>query len=254
MIGIALSGGGARGIAHLGVLQALDELGVKLQALSGTSLGAMVGAFYADGVSPREVLELFKKTSFYRLIWPAMSRTGLLNIQQLQNILETHLAHHQFEDLAMDFTAVATDVSQGRSVYFNQGPLIPAILASCCMPVIFKPLKLDGVSYIDGGILNNLPVEPLEPSCDIIIGSHCNPVEPNFKVKHAKALLERTFLLAIRNNTFSRMEKCHLFLEPQRLGKFIGSDFDKAQEIFDIAYQYTLSKRVEIMRLTEDGI
>lgn len=252
-IGVALSGGGARGIAHLGVLQALDDMGLKIHALSGTSSGAIVGAFYAGGMPPKEVLELIIKTSLYKFLRPAISRTGLLKIQQLRRLFYKNLPQTSFHGLQRKLTVVATDVVKGQSAYFSDGDLIDCILASCCMPVIFDPIEIEGVTYIDGGILNNLPIEPLLNTCNVIVGSHCNPVDANFKVKNAKALLERTLLMAIRNNTLIRRDQCHIYLEPAPLEKYIGSDFGKAREIYQIGYDHTWSQRTTITDLL-DGL
>ncbi len=239
-IGLALSGGGARGIAHLGVLQAFDDLGIQINALSGTSSGAIAGAFYASGVAPRKVLEIIKKTKFLWFIRPAISMTGLLKMQKLQDLFSKHLPFNSFQDLPKKLTINATDINKGTTKFFHEGDLVSAILASCCMPVIFDPLVIDGVSYIDGGILNNLPIEPLKSTCDRVVGSHCNPVDREFQAKNAKALLERTFLMAIRNNILHRQQQCDLFIEPPALGKYRGSDLDKASEMFQIGYDYAL--------------
>ena len=248
-IGVALSGGGARGIAHLGVLQALDDMGLKIHALAGTSSGAIAGAFYAGGMAPKQVLELIIKTSLLKFMRPAVSRRGLLKIQKLRSLFEKHLPQTSFQDLHRNLTVVATNIVKGESAYFDQGDLIDSVLASCCMPVIFDPIKIEGVSYMDGGILNNLPIEPLQESCEVIIGSHCNPVDGDFKVKNAKALLERTLLMAIRNNTLTRRDQCHIYLEPAALEKYIGSDFGKAREIYQIGYDHTWARRASIGEL-----
>ena len=250
-IGIALSGGGARGIAHLGVLQALDDLGFEVSELSGTSFGAVAGAFYASGIAPKDALAMVKKTKLIFFIRPAISKTGLLKVEKLKDLFAKYLPYNSFEQLNRKLTINATDIRQGETRYFNSGELIPAILASCCMPVIFDPIEIDGVSYIDGGILNNLPVEPLLPACDLIIGSHCNPVHRQFQVKNAKALLERTLLMAIRNNTLQRQQLCQLYLEPPDLGRYIGSDFDKATEIYQIGYDYVMNKENSLRSLLE---
>lgn len=242
-IGIALSGGGARGIAHLGVLQALDDMGVELGALSGTSSGAIVGAFYAGGMPPKELMELLAKTKLYKFMRPALRRTGLLKIDKLRTLFEQHLPQTRFEALDKRLTVVATDVVKGQSKYFQEGDIIDGVLASCCMPVIFDPISIDGVQYIDGGILNNLPIEPLQEQCSLVFGSHCNPVDESFEVRNAKALLERTLLMAIRNNTLTRKQQCQIYLEPSELEKYIGSDFGKAAEIYKIGYDHTWSKQ-----------
>jgi NTE family protein len=248
-VGLALSGGAARGIAHLGVFQAIDELGIEINALSGTSSGAIVAAFYASGVPPYEVLQIIKKTRLLKFVQPAISKTGLLKVEKLQKLFRRHLPVDSFQGLKKKLTITATDIVQGETRYFDQGQLIPPILASCCMPVIFDPMVIDGVSYIDGGILNNLPVEPLQHDCEIIIGSHCNPVAKDFKIKNAKGLLERTLLMAIRNNTSIRQQHCHFFIEPPRLGRYIGSDFDKSEELFQIGYDYVKQHSEDLLKV-----
>jgi NTE family protein len=245
-VGLALSGGGARGIAHLGIIKAFNEMGVTFDEVSGTSFGAIAGAFYASGVRPEEVLEIVTKTKLILFVRPAISKTGLLKVGKLSDLFSKYLPVEKFEELNQKLTVNATDIKAGTIKYFDQGPMIPAILASCCMPVIFDPMMINGTAYIDGGILNNLPVEPLQAGCDVIIGSHCNPVQPDFKVKNAKALLERTLLMAIRNNTLQRREFCQVFLEPAALGSYIGSDFDKAREMFEIGYDHIMGKRKQI--------
>lgn len=241
-VGLALSGGGARGIAHLGVIQALNEIGAKVDAVSGTSSGAIMGAFCATDVPPKEVLEIIKSIKWLKFVRPAISKTGLLNVQKLKSLFVRHLPVNSFQETSKKLTINATDISKGETRYFDQGEMIPAILASCCMPVIFDPMVIDGIAYMDGGVLNNLPIEPLQGRCEIIIGSHCNPVDREFTIKNAKTLLERTFLMAIRNNTLQRQELCDVFIEPPALAKYVGSDFNKADEIFKIGYDYTMTR------------
>lgn len=248
-IGLALSGGGARGIAHLGVLQAFDELGIEISEISGTSFGAVAGAFYASGISPREAFELVQKTKLIFYLRPAISSTGLLKVEKLNRLFSRYLPFRSFQELNKKLTINATDIKKGETRFFNQGELIPAILASCCMPVIFAPIVIDGVAYIDGGILNNLPIEPLQVSCSVVVGSHCNPVDREFRARNAKALLERTFLMAIRNNILPRQQQCQFFIEPPELGKYIGSDFDKASDIFRIGYEHVMSRKTELAAL-----
>lgn len=247
-IGLALSGGGARGIAHLGVIAALDEIGVQIDAVSGTSAGAIMGAFCATNVPPKEVLEIIKSIKWLKFVRPAISKTGLLNVQKLESLFVRNLPVRSFQETSKKLTVNATDISKGETRYFDHGELIPAILASCCMPVIFDPMVIDGVAYMDGGVLNNLPIEPLQGSCELIIGAHCNPVDQEFTIKNAKTLLERTFLMAIRNNTLQRQELCNVFVEPPKLGKYVGSDFNKADELFKIGYDYTISRSESIVQ------
>lgn len=248
-IGLALSGGGARGIAHLGVLKALDELGVKPQMISGTSAGAILGAFYAYGYKPDAVLEFIEKLSFFRMMRPAISKNGLLKMDRWRQELIKYLPENTFEHLKVPLVINATDVVAGKTTFFSQGNLIDPILASCCAPVIFDPFQIDGHRYIDGGILNNLPIEPLLSQCQLIIGSHCNPVNPNFKLRNAKTLLERTLHMAIGTNTIPRQQKCQILLEPPELRTFLSSDFKKIREIYKIGYRHTMEQKEKFEHL-----
>lgn len=163
-LNMALSGGGARGIAHLGVLAALDELGLPVGALAGASSGAIAATFYAAGFAPREVLKLLQNTSIPRLTRPVFGRNGLLGLEAVGQLLARHLGDNLcFEDLQRPLTLVATDLEAAESVYFNAGPLLPPLLASSAVPILYRPIEYQGRRLVDGGLLNNLPVEPLLP-------------------------------------------------------------------------------------------
>ena len=234
----ALSGGGARGIAHLGILQALDEYSIKLSAISGTSAGAIIGAFYASGYSPKEILDIISKTKFFKLLRPALSTSGLLQIDSLGQIFQEYLTD-SFESLNIPLTINATNLDTGETAYFSKGELIRPMLAASCIPAIFKPIEINDHRYVDGGMLNNLPVEPLLETSHKIIGVHTNPIDKNFHGTNAKVIIERCLLMAISGNTVLRTKKCHYYIEPPMLGKYGGMDISKAQELFETGYTYT---------------
>jgi len=238
-IGLVLSGGGARGVAHLGAIQALLERGIKPKLISGVSSGAIVGALYASGMQPREILDTLIKARVFRYIRPAWSQVGFFNIERLITIYKLHLPVSTFEDLQIPLTISASDLKEGVSVYFSKGDLIHPILASSCVPVIFKPMEFNDAMLVDGGVLNNLPVEPLIAHCDFIIGVHANPPHVDFKIKSFKSMLERTFHLAIQNNVRERIKYCDLFIEPPMLKNYGLFEISKAEEIYKIGYEYT---------------
>lgn len=235
---IVLSGGGARGIAHLGVLQALEEAHIKPSAISGTSAGAIVGAFYASGYSPVEILDIIRKTSFFKLLRPALSTSGLLQIDTLGKLFKEYITD-SFESLQIPLTINATNLDKGESNYFSKGELIRPLLAASCIPAIFKPLQINGSRYVDGGMLNNLPVEPFLNSSHKIIGVHTNPIDNQFEGTNAKSIIERCLLMAISGNTVIRIDKCKHYIEPPLLGKFGGMDISKAEKLFETGYTYT---------------
>ena len=239
-IGIALSGGGARGVAHLGVLKALEEKGVVISAVSGTSAGSIVGAMYAYGYSPDEIFDILMKTSFLRKMRPALAMTGLLNIEKLRKFFLEYLPENDFGLLKKKLAVAATEVNKGQITYFSEGELITPILASCCVPILFNPVKCRGGLYVDGGLLDNLPVEPIKSSVDFMIGSHTNPIDDNFNVKNAKVVIERSLLMAISGSTEIKKSLCDVVIEPEMLKKFAGSEINKAKEIFEVGYDYTI--------------
>jgi NTE family protein len=235
---IALSGGGARGIAHLGVLQALEAHNIKPSMISGTSAGAIVGAFYASGYSPREILAIISKTKFFKLLRPALSTSGLLQIDSLGQLFQEYLTD-SFEKLQIPLVINATNLDKGETTFFSSGELIKPILAASCIPAVFKPINIDGSRYVDGGMLNNLPIEPFANTSHKVIGVHTNPITSDFQGTNAKAIIERCLLMAVSGNINERVNKCHYFIEPPLLGDYGGMDISKAQEFFEIGYTYT---------------
>ncbi len=238
-IGLVLSGGGARGIAHLGVLKALDEWGIRFQHLSGTSVGAIIGALYANGMRPDEILEVIARTRIMRCMRPAWTLRGLLRLDTVHVLLEKHIPHNSFSGLKMKFTVAATDLQAGRTTYFSAGELIPALLASSCVPGMFNPVELNGTTYVDGGIMDNLPATPVRQQCALVVGVHCNPVIPVSRATTFRSVIERTLLLAINGNTLNSKALCDVLIEPPGLGNISTFELARAKELADIGYKFT---------------
>jgi len=250
-IGISLSGGGSRGIAHIGILKALSEANIPISRVTGTSAGSLVGALYCSGYSPDDIMEIIRETKLLRYVRPAISLSGLLKLETILPVFRKYIVDDSFEGLKIPLVVSATNLQKGKNVFFYQGELSRAVLASCAVPVVFQPIIIGTDSYIDGGILNNLPVEPLIGHCDIIIGSNCNPISENYTPGNMRSLLERSLLMAISVNTYLKKEMCDIFLEPSRLKGIGGFDFSKAEEIFQIGYDYGKSMISEIKMRTE---
>lgn len=245
-IGLALSGGGARGIAHLGVIKALEEIGLRFSAISGTSAGAVAGAFYCAGYKPDEILQIITSMGFLNSVRPAWSWTGLLSMEGFKEVMHKHIPHNSFEKLNPALTVTATEIRLGKVVYFTEGELIPAVIASSSIPAIFSPATLDGHVYVDGGLMDNLPARPLVGKCDFIIGSHCNPVDQRFDIKNVKEVTERSLLIAINVSTAHSKIHCNFVFESSELGKFSTFDLAKGKEIFQIGYRNAKSRLQEL--------
>lgn len=239
-IGLALSGGGARGAAHIGVIKALEEFGLYFSQISGTSAGSIVGALYAHGYSPKEIFGIVQQVSLLKSVRPAWTWTGLLKMDGLQDLLRKHLPENDFSQLKRPLTVAATEMRRGEIRYFNDGPLLPAICASCSIPAVFNPFPINGSLYVDGGLLDNFPVKPIRSSCDFIIGSHCNLVSQTFDATNLRMVIERSLLMAIGANTLVSKQMCDVVVEPPGLDKFSGFDVSKFREIFDIGYKFTI--------------
>ncbi len=268
-IGLALSGGGARGIAHLGVLAALDEIGIKPAHVSGVSSGAIVAAFYAAGWEPRRIFAELVQTNIRGLLKPAFSAFGLwgawklrggfglLRLDAVEVLFARLLGEHiRFEDLSMPLTIGTADLNAGEAVFYQSGLLLPPLLASVAVPVIYQPVAFDGRLLVDGGLLNNLPVEPLTGGalpCTTIIGVHTNPVDPTVRVRTLRGVLERTLHLAINNNVRSRLVACDVVIEPPALRRVSPLRYSRAQDLFRIGYEHTLTLAPALERLVGDG-
>jgi len=239
-IGIVLSGGGIRGIAHLGVLKAFINAGITFSHISGTSAGSIAGAFYAAGIDPEEGLNIFIKTKLLRFIRPAVGSLGLINIEHTSNLLKEYFPDNKIENLKIPLTIAATNFSEGKLVYFTKGPLISAIQASSCIPGIFRPIMIDNQMYVDGGILNNFPVEPLLNNCDFIIGSSCNHLKPVQSITKITSLMARAGVMSINKDMEQKAAFCNVLVEPKGMGEISTFDMKKAETIYWLAYEETL--------------
>tara|TARA_R110000868_G_scaffold104270_8_gene287139 strand:+ start:13155 stop:13952 length:798 start_codon:yes stop_codon:yes gene_type:complete len=237
-IGIALSGGGVRGIAHLGILQGLNEEGISPDYISGSSAGAIVAALYAHGYPPETIFNIITQTNYFKFFKPSISFKALLKMDLLADLFAKYLPEDDFSALNIPIFVTATNFQNSRTEYFSEGPLIKRLMASSCIPGMFEPILLNDMLYVDGGVLNNLPVEPLIGLCDTIIGVNCNNLtilkgEPNIK-----GLIERSVIMSLNYNVYSRKNQCDYFMDPPGLAQFGVLEVKKAAEIFETGYLF----------------
>ncbi|HEX2922343.1 MAG TPA: patatin-like phospholipase family protein [Bacteroidales bacterium] len=241
-IGVVLSGGGARGFAHLGFLEALDEAGIRPDVIAGTSAGAIAGVLYADGYSPREILALTNTGSRLDFIRPTLPRESLLQISGIIKLLKTNLRAKTFSDLKIPLYVTVTDLINAKSVYFSEGELIDVVVASSSIPILFPPVKIGNQTYVDGGVLDNFPVRIIENDCNILIGSFVNQVGPIEKISGLISLAERTFMLSMSKEIVDKAKKFDLCIAPQKLKDYKILDTLKAAELFEVGYYETREK------------
>jgi len=234
-----LSGGGARGYAHIGVLKAFAEQQIFPEAIAATSAGSIAAAFICDGYTTDEVREIFLQTKMGLTVDWKHLKTGFLSLKLLEKVLTQTLRHTTFESLPIPLYVTATNFSTGQQTIFDKGPLIPAILAASSIPMLFAPVMIDGVPYVDGGISGNLPLEPLIGKYTSIIGVHVNPLTPYNPANGIRANIERTLHMAIHEPVLKNKLLCSRFIEPAELGKFGMFDFKRFDAIYTVGLEYT---------------
>ncbi len=238
-IGVVLSGGGARGFAHLGVLKALEEKGIQPDLISGVSAGALAGVFYAAGYQPEEIHKLLKDNRFGDMAKVIIPRTGLLSLDKVKEIIKKHIKQKDLSELKTPLIVATTDLNKGETRYFDKGDLVQIIQASMSIPVLFSPVEIEGHFYSDGGLLDNLPVECIREQCNKIIAINISPVQETEKTNNLIEIAARTFQLGVNSNTTASKKLCDVLIEPERLSEFEILDAGKADELFDVGYQYT---------------
>lgn len=253
-VGLVLSGGGARGVAHLGVLKGLLEEGFVFDQIAGTSAGAIAGSLFAHGYTPDEILKIIETTPFYRHVRPAFTRMGLLRLDKAESLYRKFLPHDSFEGLQIPMHVVATNLTDGCLAVFDSGELVRPVLASCCLPGIFEPYLINKRQYVDGAVLNNMPIEVIADKVDFVIGSHCNPFAEHKPVSSIKGVLERSLILAVRSKTQERLAQCNLLIEPPELKGYDVFDWRRARELFRIGYQHTQSIKPQLVKLIENSL
>lgn len=235
-IGFALSGGFIKGFAHLGAMQALKEHDIQPDIISGVSAGALAGAFYADGNEPYRVLDYFSGHKFQNLAKLVIPKQGLFDLCEFIDFLKTNLKAKNIEDLKIPLIITATDFDHGRSVHFRKGELATRIAASCCMPVMFAPVRIDHIHYVDGGLFMNLPVSTLRRECEKVVAINVSPLIASEYKMNIVNIAMRAYNFMFRSNTFPQRENCDLLIEPYNLHGYSNHELEKAEEIFEQGY------------------
>lgn len=235
-LGLALGGGGARGIIHVGVLKALEEAGIRPVCIAGTSIGAIVGGFYASGMSADDLLMHFRNQSWIKMFRLKASFSSFLEMKYLNSLLDEKLSH-KFEDLQIPFYVGVTNLSTRRSEVFHSGDLHTAITASASIPILFPPVEINGVKYVDGGVTNNIPSAALVGHCDKILAIDVNNIPPAGKLDNVKDIALEIFHTAIDNNSREGRKLADAVIRPELGREFDMLDFSKAELLFGVGYR-----------------
>lgn len=248
-IGICLSGGGAKGIAHIGVLKALQESGIYPDMVAGTSAGSIIGALYAAGKSPDEMLDFVRDASLLKAYKVIMPSDGFTKLSFLKEKLARSIAQDSFEGLNKKLYVAITNLITGECEIRHSGPLFDVIVASSSIPLVFSPVEINGHLYVDGGLLSNFPVTPLIGQCDVIIGVNLMPREPvpDKSVQNLLGIATRCFSLSVWSNTQPNLKHCHVLIEPSNVEQYNIFQFNRYRELVETGYESALDQIPEIL-------
>jgi NTE family protein len=240
--GLVLSGGGTRGFAHLGVIAGLYEKGIRPDVISGTSVGAIVGAFIAGGRTPEEIMEIFHKGWFFKYTNLQFPADGLLKLNGLKQVIKKTIPYENIEELLLPFFVTVANLNSGAAEYLNEGPLGLTLLASSSIPVLFSPVKINGQYYVDGGLLDNIPVEPIKNDCENIISVNINPLNPRKTFKNLIQIASRTFYMGVNANMTEVHKYSSVYIEPKGIDNYDILSLSHAQEMYELGYRSVKEK------------
>lgn len=209
-VGIAFSGGGAKGFSHIGVMKAFEHFGIRPDIISGVSAGAIAVSLYGAGLTPEEIIECFTEaSSFGDFTEWALPKEGFMKLDRFGKLLESWLPVRRLEEMKIPTVICATDLDHGKSVGWGKGEIVPRVLASCSIPIIFNPVRINGINYVDGGVLRNLPAWAIRDYCSTLYGSNCSPLRK--KQANKSSIIDiayRTFHLMMKSNTPQDLRLC----------------------------------------------
>ncbi len=232
-IGLALGGGAARGIAHIGVLNVIDEMGIPVNTIAGTSVGSIIGALYAGGMAPEEIYRFSEDIEWTKLLQLSFSGLGLAKTERLEELVEEILGDRLIESLSVPFAAIAVDIGSLEEVVFTSGPVARAVRASSSIPAIFEPIMEDDRALVDGGVVNNLPTEVARSlGADTVIAVDLNAgINNREKPKNLFDISYRSFSALMWNTSRSGREAADILIEP-KIDHIPYHDLGKAEELF----------------------
>ncbi|CAM3973640.1 MULTISPECIES: patatin-like phospholipase family protein [Flavobacterium] len=250
-IGIALSGGGSKGIAHAGALQFLDEQKMKPSIISGTSAGAIIAAMYSFGKTPAEILSFFQSIYFFNWKHFTLKKAGIIDSDSFRVYFNAIFKDTKIGDLPIPIKITATDLVKGKLKVFNDNTKVTdAILASAAFPGVLSPYKINERLYSDGGILNHFPTDLLLGNCENIIGIYVSPIQniENKDLNSIKSITSRAFDLLSAQGNYQKFSLCDTIIEPKELANYSTFETSKSKmkTIFQIGYDEAKSTFEEL--------
>lgn len=238
-VGLALGGGAVLGAVHIGVIQALEENQIKIECISGTSIGALIASLYACGINGTEMEKLLTNQSWFDVSKISLSKKGILSNKKLGNFINQNIGNKTFKQTDIPLRIVASDLIEGEKVILQDGSISDAVMASTCIPGIFAPITINDQVLVDGGITENLPISPLkEFDCQIIVGVDLTNMK-NITPKNIFDVLMNAFNIALHNTALLQQVDASIVICPD-LSEFNFVDVKQIPDLIKLGYDETI--------------
>ena len=246
-VGLALGGGGAKGVSHIGVLKALEDAKVRPDFIAGTSVGAMVAAMYAFNVSINTITNIARDLTLSQITTFKLNKTGFFTADPLKEILVEYLGEANIEDSSIPLAIVATDLKKGEEVIFTHGPLADAVCASASIPGVYIPMKMGERTLVDGGIVQSVPVGAVKDmGAGVIIASQLGGVGVYEEPKNVLDVMRNAFDIALSRRTREEVKEADLVIAMDLRDFSIADNTERYDELFTIGYD-TATKELNKM-------
>ncbi len=253
-VGLALGGGMARGMAHIGVLRVLERNGIPIDLIAGTSVGSLIGGAYASGLSPDQINDFATKIRWSDLGRVTVSRLGFYSNARTEDYVRAHFPVTEFENLRLPFGAVATDIQTGKMVVFTEGSLPLAIRASCAMPIYYTPVPVNGRLLVDGGVVGHLPAAVARVmGADLVIAVDVNSQHrPIPQPTNLFTIMSQSLSIMGRSTVSYLYQDADVVIIP-KIGHIRPDDLSKASEMITAGEQATelLLRKIKSMMTPE---
>lgn len=258
-LGICLSGGGALGFAHVGVLQSLEEHEIYPTHIVGSSMGSIIGCLYAAGFSPADMLQMIKDDKLYKItklmtFKPVFLKSGLSNHNMLRTFIKEAISHNSFDQLKKKLYVCVSNLNKAEWEIIDSGiELDKWVAASASIPGVFEAIKHNDIYYVDGGLLNNMPAQGIEKLCQNIIGVDVIPYKVPVELKHPTDTIVCSVRALEHQNSQSGRDLCSFIIEPPAIESFHEFSYDAYLTIYQHGYDEAnrfITENLDILKLS----
>ena len=237
-IGLALGGGAAKGVAHIGVLKALEDANIEVDYIAGTSVGAMIAALYAFRVDVETIGSLARRLTMSKVTSFKLNKTGFFSTESLRELMLEYVGDVAIEDAAIPLSIVATDINSGEEIILTSGSVVDAVCASAAIPGIYIPVEINGRTLVDGGLVQNVPIEALQTAgAGVTIASHLNSVSHYQEISHVLDVMRNAFEIAVSQHTQDQLKEADLLISMDLSDFSLRDNTERYDELFNIGHQ-----------------